>query len=176
MRHTGLAGAGLQRAAAPSLLSLRRRVDTAPCSCVACASGSASRLALSSAWDFCAQAASSKTTRERPGTCSGRVCGDQTRDALTPFASALWICRQLDHSSTGRRIGSRTREVARLCDLRGRRRELARSILVLHQLALHTRPRDGWGSLIRIGSSAATSEQLRRPAATPTAAPAALHR
>jgi hypothetical protein len=54
--------------------------------------------------------------------------------------------------------------------------ELARSILVLHQLALHRRPRDGWGSLIRIGSSAATSEQLRRPAATPTAAPAALHR
>ena len=51
--------------------------------------------------------------------------------------------------------------------------ELARSILVLHQLALHRRPRDGWGSLIRIGSSAATSEQLRRPAATPTAAPSA---
>ena len=50
--------------------------------------------------------------------------------------------------------------------------ELARSILVLHQLASHRRPRDGWGSLIRTGSSAATSEQLHRPAATPTAAPA----
>ena len=50
--------------------------------------------------------------------------------------------------------------------------ELARSILVLHQLASHRRPRDGWGSLIRIGSSAATSEQLHRPADTPTAAPA----
>ena len=32
--------------------------------------------------------------------------------------------------------------------------ELARSILVLaHQLALHRRPRDGWGSQIRIGSN-----------------------
>ena len=50
--------------------------------------------------------------------------------------------------------------------------ELARSILVLHQLALHTRPRDGWGSLIRTGSNAATSEQLNRPWDTPTAAPA----
>ena len=54
----------LQRAAAPSLLLLLRRVDTAPCSLCTCARGSASGLAQASAWDYSAQFASSTTTRE----------------------------------------------------------------------------------------------------------------
>ena len=138
----------------------------------ACASGIASAVAQASAWDCSAQSASSTTTRE----CQAVAAAAFEATKLEMLSLHLRVhfgsaCRRLDHSSTGRRIGRRTREVTRLCHFRGRR-ELARSILVLHQLALHTRPRDGWGSLIRTGSNAATSEQLNRPWDTPTAAPA----
>ena len=86
---------------------------------------------------------------------------------------------QADHTSKRRPVSASensSREVGQPGAGAQPEPELARSILVLHQLALHTRPRDGWGSLIRIGSNAAISEQLNRPAGTPTAASAALHR
>ena len=45
----------------------------------------------------------------RPNSrCSHSIC------------ECTWICRHLDHSSAGRRIGRRTREVTRLCDFSGR--------------------------------------------------------
>ena len=169
MRRRAPGAAVLQRAAAPSLLLLRRRVDTAPCGYRPCNN---LRRGIS------AQSAGSKSNSGAPRHL--RRPRFESCNVMLFAAKTEMLCKSRQmHPSKRQPVSASehsSREVGNLF-FSSRSGSSLQEAFWSWLISWHrTGGRAARGSLIRTGSNAATSEQLHRAAATPTAAPAALHR